>query len=534
MKKFNNYILFITCFAFAAIAAVDLTLPLYSDEVAVKFITTNFFASFGGYVNLLPQCDGPDGIDWIFYPAAALMSILFSGGPWLIKITSIAIGLYGLILILLIVRRSSNSDWKFQCAGLLSICLLGVVPFTILFSRPEQLLVLSIAFPIILILYSDAKSDYLKKSFKTALSAACVTIAFYTHPKAIFYFPVYSLIVYCIYRKIGAIYAIVALFVVLMSIYCVLTTNASAMSCGNAPIVKDILNSHFLQPSLLMKDPVQFVSGALGNLRDFPGRLIPHALLQSQYQSNWFPSFQFAGVLVDIINWAVYILLFVLVSFTNIWAVFLGVMRIRINSANLEILFAAFLAFSNILNASIYTHQNFYSLSQFVLLSLIVFVLIVRDCFGRFSIVLRSYFLFSILISLISCVLIIASLYSRNIDEKSTASIAEQPLSITVINSIDHLRSIRVLRNDCGLNNVTDKPIVVDHMTYFEFRNSSYPMHVLYVSNFFGGDLADGKLLPFLKSRGVVGVITRCEWMPKEISGFKFSNNLGYCCVSLQ
>lgn len=534
MKKFNNYFLFITCFSFAAIAAVDLTLPLYSDEVAVKFNTTNFFASFGGYVNLLPQCDGPDSIDWIFYPAAALMSILFSGGPWLIKITSISIGLFGLILILLLVRRRSDLNWKFQYAGLLSICLLGVVPFTIFFSRPEQLLVLSIVFPIVLILYVDDKSDYLNKSFKTVFFAACVTIAFYTHPKAIFYFPIYILFVYCIFRRMGAAYAVFALFVVLTSIYCALKINASAMSCSNAPIVKSILNSHVLQPSLLLQDPVLFISSALGNLRDFPGRLIPHAFLQSQYQSNWLPSFKFTGILVDIINVAVYILLFILLCFTNIWAVFWALLRIRFNSATLDVLFAAFLAFSNILNAAIYTHQNFYSLGQFVLLSLIVFVLILRGCFSKLGFIIRSYFLFSILISLISCFLFIASFYSSNVDKNSTASIAGQPLSVTVINSADHLRSIRVLRNDCGLNNFTDKPIVVDHMTYFEFRNSSYPMHVLYVSNFFGGDLADGKLLPFLKSRGVVGVITRCEWMPKEISGFKYSNILGYCCVSLQ
>jgi hypothetical protein len=70
-------------------------------------------------------------------------------------------------------------------------------------------------------------------------------------------------------------------------------------------------------------------------------------------------------------------------------------------------------------------------------------------------------------------------------------------------------------------------------MSYFSYLRDKQPIHVLYVSEVgYGGDLKNGKLLPFLKGLNSPGLITRCEWVPYPFREAQEKDDRGYCCVN--
>ena len=88
------------------------------------------------------------------------------------------------------------------------------------------------------------------------------------------------------------------------------------------------------------------------------------------------------------------------------------------------------------------------------------------------------------------------------------------------------------LGQSCHIPTDLAEHVVVDHMTYFAYLKDRSPVHVLYISKLgYGGDLLNGKLLPFLKERSSPGLITRCEWVPDEFRDIQRQNDRGYCCV---
>lgn len=114
-----------------------------------------------------------------------------------------------------------------------------------------------------------------------------------------------------------------------------------------------------------------------------------------------------------------------------------------------------------------------------------------------------------------------------------SASIPGQPLSIPVIGTENHLLSIQELGKLCHIPEI-DAQHIVDHMTYFAYLRNKSPIHVLYVSEGgYGGDLAEGRLLPFLREKNSPGIITRCEWMPNDFRKNEIKNDRGCCCVNL-
>ena len=116
----------------------------------------------------------------------------------------------------------------------------------------------------------------------------------------------------------------------------------------------------------------------------------------------------------------------------------------------------------------------------------------------------------------------------------ATAEIKEQFLSIPVFGIDKHIEVIRILAKQCGLPTHDIKNLVVDHMTYYAVNESQNPIHVLYISEAgFGGDLAEGKLEPFLRKLPSPGLLIRCTYLPPQLTKLPRIERDGYCCINL-
>ncbi|MNL33761.1 hypothetical protein D3C87_1556890 [compost metagenome] len=198
---------------------------------------------------------------------------------------------------------------------------------------------------------------------------------------------------------------------------------------------------------------------------------------------------------------------------------------------------ALLLVGADLINAFFYNIQNFYAGIQFMPVSIIITALLMhsRRAVKPSNIPTLAAYSLLLLLSMASMVALLA-LVTPGITRNSSfaqSSLPGQPLSIPVLGTQLHLDSISKLGASCGIPAESAENVVVDHMTYFAFLRDKKPIHVLYVSEFgYGGDLSNGKLLPFLKGLNSPGLITRCEWVPSEFRQAQEKDDMGYCCVN--
>lgn len=527
---------------FLLLLSVWLVLPVYSDEVVTKFNTSNLFNHYGNYIGLFPQCQSstPEQIPWIFYPASFLMSFTYGFLDVLgLKILGILIASACLLMLALLLKSRLGSRWLNGYFVLVPFLFLGVVPLSLLMSRPEQILVLTMLMAAWLVLRDSKHDEPLHAGLKLLGFMIFSLLAIYIHPKAVFYLPFFGLAAYLSARSYGRLPAIGMVGFVLFAAYTAIDFNSKLLSCTDAPFVRKVFLGNTLLPEQALANPGDFFQAVVNNLLAFGPRLINHSLFLDAHQSGWLPPLVNNNLFVTNLNKLISYTLFGFIIIANTLPIILFVKKLFQGSVHSALLLAVAIALGNWLNAAIFNHQNFYSLAQYIPISLIILAMLFSDAW--FSVKSSPYSLLiekpQLILATVSVVtlLVLYSQVAYRFERYSTADIPGQPLSIPSIGTSIHFRSIKDLSSQsCKLDVDSNRPMVLDHLSYYVYRKTTYPIHVLYVSELgYGGDLQGNKLIDFLKEKHVAGVAVRCSWIPAVLKPWEKKNNDGYCCVNL-
>ncbi|WP_460158333.1 hypothetical protein [Pseudomonas sp. S3_E11] len=307
--------------------------------------------------------------------------------------------------------------------------------------------------------------------------------------------------------------------------------------CQDAPNVQKMLAVNTLLPGTLFSAPAEFISAAYNNIIGFPGRVLMHLTFNATYQSGWLPPMVGSFEALPYLNLAIYYSLGTFIVGTHVLSVLVFLLQLIRRQVTAPVVLALLLVGADVINAFFYNIQNFYAGIQFVPISIIIAALLMhswRSVKLNNSRVLVVYSLLLLLsmVSMVTMLTLVTPGITRNAS-LAESSLPGQPLSIPVLGAQVHLDSISKLGASCGIPAESTENVVVDHMTYFAFLHDKKPIHVLYVSEFgYGGDLSNGKLLPFLKRLNSPGLITRCEWVPNEFRQAQEKDGMGYCCVN--
>ena len=522
----------------AATLSIGILLPVYSDEVVMLWVNGRIFAEGGNLVSLFPQCSESfvSSMPLLLWPGAALYSLVFGNlSPLGIRLVGVLLGFtwFGGLAYLCFrtfqQRRVALALFGAMCA----VSFLGVLPFVWVLARTENILILCL---LVLTGLASISRPGSRSYIKALVIVATSALMFYVHPKTLFFLPFVVIAACFVLRGASSILKYVVLLVIgSIAVQAVITTRF-LMQCTEAPEVVLIFSQSALPLSQLVDSPVVFLKSGVDNIFSMPSRVVQHLLFARTYQSGWLPPMHMSEL-------AVFINLFIewIIKTAIIGAVCGGFLSFSIGALRRHIAPTSWLAMGLslglIANAFLYNAWNFYGAQQVIPIVLLIWLLILSDITLHSSVRTLAQGLAVLLMAAAAVSLMV--LYSKLIPELYPNATSErypppnQPLSVPHLNQHQHFETIRSLANECGIPTSGAKNLVVDHMTYFAFSNLRQPIHIAYVSEYaYGGDLVNGKLVPFLKQLGSSGAIGGCTYMSPQFKSLPQAEMNGYCCFS--
>jgi hypothetical protein len=542
-KRASWLVIGLFCITFA----ISLFVPIYTDEITVKIAPVRILLDGFELISLFPQC-GPVSslhIPLTWFPGAAIDWAIYGNltEPIQVRIAGmLALAVWlGLMLWLLLARLRAEVSSLHIVAGLIAIVTLGVLPFLLVLNRSEQPLLLGLTLicilPYIVVQYQPRTN--LAWILLLVIFLITTSYMFFSHPKTFFFIPLLVVSALHISLTSKRIWIWVILFAGLMLIfYENLVFSTNRMSCPNAPLLDEILKSQSLSVGTLFETPKEFLLAGMHNLAH-SYKYFKNALFEWHYQSDWLPSSHdqkqgwFSG-LIDVVVSLIYLS-------TVVYVVFSLVKKLRsslkegklVAGTTIPLALSVGIISCGLLLAG----KNFYESSLILpLLFLLVVLLLpanfdeIKDC--RLCPFIFITLLFASILSQLNLILTFTP-YIPN-SWLSGGRVDGQELSISSFNYINTRREVIDAAANCNIKVGALNPhLVIDDSTYFPFKDSYRPFHILYVARAFGKDIGDRNFFPFLKEKNSAGVITSCGSLSPELLKFskKHSN---YCCISRQ
>ncbi len=512
--------------------------PVYGDEVTMLSALGRVFAEGGDRVLIYPQCSESfvTPMQVFLWPGAAIYSAVF-GNLTLFGIRLVGV-VHGLLwfggMAFLCFRIFRRREGALTCFGIIcAVSFFGVLPFMWVLARVEGVFILCLLVLTGISVGSRPESRvYLKSFFLVAISS----LFFYVHPKALFFFPFVVVAIFIALRRARSVLKYAVLVVVALTAAQSYIAGNLLMQCKDIPVLLWAFSLHAIPVSLLFDSPLAFLQGGVVNILGMPDRVVHHLLFSNTYQSGWLPPMQTSG-LTDFIN----ILVEVIIKALIVGALCSGVLKFFIEMLRRQITPNAWLAMGLsiglIANAFLYNTWQFYGPQQVIAIVTLIALLTFSDVNFPLSIlkVVRGLGVLLMATALASLVVLNYKLVP-DLYRNSTSQLyppPNQPLSVPHIDQEQNLEIIRALAKQCGLPASGTKNLVVDQMTYFAFSNLRQPIQNIYVTEHgFGGDLANGKLVPFLTNLGSPGSISSCSYMSSQFKSLRVAESNGYCCVA--
>lgn len=518
-----------------------IVIPVYSDEIVSKWSVSRFFLEDQHLVSFFPQCStmSDRAVSWVFYPAAALISTIYSNlSPLGTRLSGIVLTLvwFGLLTFWCFKQTNEKSGMT-RLAGLIAFSSLGVLPYLLVLSRSEQFMTLPILVFCLTAFYFKAEKTVFKQCLGALLLTFILSCFFYVHPKSLFFLPFLLVALWLTTETYHTLIRCALLVYALVLFAQVLHESNAIAACTDAPAMQALLAANTLLPGMLFSAPLDFINAASNNLLNFPDKLLLHLTFNPVSQSGWLPPIESSDSFFLYLNFVIKYLLYAFIIGTHLAGLLIFMINIVRRKLSAPVFLAALLASADIFNALFFNIQNFYAATQFLPIAIILAALLLHNItipkWRGYSAVGYSAILIISILSMMTLLLAVFPATLKN-SASAAATLPGQPLSIPVFNTQSHLKSIEKLGASCGLPPDNTRNMLVDHMTYFAYMKAKNPIHVLYVSEYgFGGDLSNGRLLPFLKKLKSPGVISRCEWMPLQFRNVQKSDDMGYCCVNL-
>lgn len=533
---------------FVIVQLLGIFLPVYSDEIVTKWPIARFFIDLNQKTSLFPHCLSTleSYISYINYPATIIYSLIYKNfSPFMLRCSGI---IFSLALFLgfayWCIAISKSKKMGFYLFAIIIACSasLGVVPFIMIFSRPEQLMMIII---LMLFLYCLFWQPLLSKRAQYAAIAGFLITSscfFILHPKTFFFLPFFIAVAYYITKPMPSLvkFIVIACLLIIITVD-ISDSNLYAKCQLETPQVMVLFNVNTLLPSGLIKEPTIFLTKGIINLISMPERIIPFAMFQQSYQSSWLPTISSLNNFEQYLNWLITALLYLLIISSHI-GVLLVFLYEFFNKPNISksIVLAVFLVVASAANSFFYNLWNFYSLTQIIPISIILILVLfsvfykntIPNSFKRVSLVLMCIAMISM------ATLLYRSMPLMIINSKTLNSdIKDQYLSVPTFSESQHFLKIRSLAKKCGIPLLNSKYLILDHQTYFAFAENKFPIHVLYISEaVYGKDLINGKLGTFIRKINSPGLLTRCSYLSTSPQLMEYSRieSEGYCCINFK
>lgn len=515
-----------------------IVVPVYSDEVAMMWARGRMFAEGGNLVSLFPQCSESfvSSMPLLLWPAAAFYSLVFGSlSPFGIRLIGVSLGFiwFGGLAYLCFRTFQQRKDALAWFGAMCAVSFLGVLPFIWVLARTENVLILCL---LVLTGLVSISRPGVRSYIKALVIVATSALMFYVHPKALFFLPFVVIATCFVLTGANSILKYVVLLVIVSIAVQAVITARFLLQCTDAPQVKLAFSLSVLPLSMLVDSPVAFLMSGLSNVFSMPSRVVEHLLFAKTYQSGWLPPTQTSGLMVFINFFVEWIIKAVIVG-----VVCGGVLKFSMGALRRHITPSAWLAMGLslglIANAFLYNAWHFYGAQQVIPIVLLIGLLVLSDITLPSSVltVIRCLAVLLMSTALVSLMILnskmVPELYRSASYEMSPPP--NQPLSVPHLNQEQHFETIRALAKQCGLPASGVKNLLVDHMTYFAFSNLRQPIHIAYVTEYaYGGDLINGKLVPFLKGLGSPGAIGSCAYMSPQFRHLPQTEMNGYCCVN--
>jgi len=547
-EKWLDLLSWLVVFSLVISLGLGLFVPLYTDEVATKFVQARFFAEEGKMLSLFPQCasgfilDTP--ISW--YPAALIYSFLYSNlGPLGIRVAGVTTAFIwlGLLSYWAVMTIPGRQDRIRLLAAIAAVLGLGVLPFTLVLARAEQWLVL------LLTIYCMFPA-FAERAFRPEtrwraliwLIVFCIvtSLFYYTHAKAVFFLPVVIVSAgYFFGRRHKLLLGFAVIFAVLCAYQSVQVAKA-VIRCEGAPILSGILASQTANLSMLRESPKIVLLDGVDNLVSAPEKIIAHVIFQKDYQSGWLPPSDGGELssLAKLANLGIKVVLQVIfwlaVMIPPIGIIF--AIRRKTRGYGKYLIAALWLAFVG--HLTIYRVWNFYGGALAITLMVMLLALCAALFFefkgkrlvGKWSlttILTLSLLSFAVLIFQVSPKLVVLA-------TSITDVLPGQPLSVKTLNFGSRREKLRLLAKTCDIQGDGAKRLVVDDLTYFAFENLRQPLHLIYLyDGGFGADIGGEKIRSFLSGMGSAGIIAQCTYISPAFNKVVVREG-SFCCVNLK
>lgn len=528
--------------------------PVYTDEILWKVtqgrywpdgnqeLSLTLFPSCGAYAYHVPMAVLP------FRMLTALLYNSFSN-PLSIRLFGISLGLIWLFMTwLLFCNVMANKIKKTTIAlCLIAFITLGVMPFLLILSRPEQLLLLCMTVFFAPLLKEQcvpsscqlglAASSISKPLWMPAFAdmASCLGIILLAalmltiHPKAIFALPLVFTFTYrYVYSRSLAVFCMIA-----VSVFAAITYHDWSLrwSCPNDPTLAAILRNLNLGSVSNINEAQIYFKHLLALLLNPESWYIAFATPKDFYVASMIPPFTGAAPLLFGQVLQIFLASTALISlFIYLYGAYTNWSNIKLRISYFAIgsiwLFYAISVITRI-------EKNDYEATLiFPLLALAVAGTIWITYKSYFARLLRLFFLSLLTLSVISQLFLITHYMPYVFTSWSHPGyLQEQRFSLSNFGYGTLKPAILKTAEKCGIRPGDHlQHLVVDELTYFVFRDSHQPFFMsLLEEKGWGAHRPDPtKLFASYKS---AGMIVGCQWVPTVLRG-KMIRDGEFCCVS--
>jgi hypothetical protein len=418
---------------------------------------------------------------------------------------------------------------------------LGVLPFILILARPEQNIIFSlISLCMLSMFWKIQESNSIQmKGLKTSIFAILISIFFYAHPKSLFFIATIFVATFYYTQKANFYFKLGLVSWGGLTIYQTFV-QAKSINCLGAPIVSKMLSLLTIDFSLLQDNKLKFIEIGLTNIVNALFEVIDKLLFNAIYQSNWLPSHDVSNMLDGVIYMNALIKGSLIIGIVVLLIAFAYqfIRKIMIRQINKELILASSLVVGLMAHAFVYNigAWHFYTPGLIIPVFSMIFLLVIFNYFEYNTVnrLMFNWFAYYWIILSICSSLFLGILMFPNLLKNARENnyfIVGQKLSAPIFSNENRKDKLHVLANSCDIKINESKRLMIDGVTYLEFKKQKEPINILYISDYgFGVDL-EGKVKAFLNKVDSDGVISRCDYIPKELKKNAIEIE-GMCCVA--
>ena len=512
--------------------AIGLLVPVYTDEVAWRFQISRFLQDG------IDRATGETcGLNTLAMPAYFMLPVrLFSAtataflsDPLAVRVAGIACAILAVIAMLGLVRQREPASERRAVIEILVLALLGtgVLPFLLVWSRPDQAIWLAMLASLWIAFAPRAARETGEPRARIAAITLLALIAFSYHMKGVFYLPVFVLAVLASGRGVPR-YRVrgVALVVILACTWSAYRYWSDRFACPDDPVLAAKLEQQNVM-MLLRNGGWRALPGAVPTLLNnmWPTPYIRNTMPATGYMSYWLPATPVPLPLMALWRAMIWFCWYLTAAIAAA-LIFLAA-RDRFPQ---RWMLAAALVLAGCASAWAMLQYNKNDYESSVYLPVLILALVfLWAAPARYRAWLGSPVLTIAALSAISQVLVAGS-YAAPLwaAGRGGGYVAGQPYSLSAF-AYPRAR-ILAAGAKCGIVlHPGLKRVLIDDLTYFAYAQSSTPMHRLGVLSDWNGSAGDP--MAWMRRHGSPGAVLACAYLPPSLRERAIATG-DVCCVS--